>query len=454
MEINNISWDQTVDFLVVGTGAGAMTAGIVAHDLGAKVLLIEKSPQYGGSSAMSGGGLWVPNNHLMERNGFKDSIEQALTYLKNCVGDVIPEIRLTTYLQNAPKALQYLHERTRLKLHIVPDYSDYYQDLPGALEGGRCLEAMPFDSSQLDEEEFLKMRESPPQELIMGRVSMTIAEAQAMMTHSPGWVSLFMKRIIEYACDLPWRFKSKRDRRSSFGNALIAPLRLSLIDRNIPLWLNTAAKHLIVEDGRVVGVEVEKEGRPFRIQAEKGVLLAAGGFDNNAAMRKKYLPGPTDTQWSCGNPYSTGDTVTMGQEIGAGLELMDEAWWGETVVVPGEERARMMVIEKSLPGGVMVNKLGQRFVKETSAYDDVVKAMYGKNTAEAPCIPAYLIFDAQFRKNYPVGPLLPGAQQPDWAVPSEIKKLFIKKADTLDELAAKLGIEAGGLKDTVKKMNE
>ena len=453
MENSTTQWDSSVDFLVVGTGAGGMTAAITAHDLGANTLLIEKSPQYGGSSAMSGGGLWVPNNHMMAAAGFSDNPEDAFAYVKGCVGDVVPEKRLRTYLETAPKAVQYLCEKTQVKLHIVPDYADYYQDVPGSKEGGRCLEASAIDGRQLSEDEFLEMRATPPQEVIMGRISMIISEAQALLTRSPGWVQTFAKLVFKYLSDIPWRFKSKRDRRCAMGNALVCGLRLSVRDRNIPLWLNTPAKRLMVEDGRVVGLEAEKDGKPFFIRAEKGVLFAAGGFDNNAEMRKKYLPQPSRTEWSCGNPYSTGDAISMGQEVGAGVELMDEGWWGPTVVVPGEERARMLVIEKSLPGGVMVNKQGKRFVKETAAYNDIVKAMYAANTDESPCIPAYLVFDATFRNKYPCGPLLPGAQQPDWMVSGEIKETFIKKSDTLAGLAALMGIDAAGLSDTVSQMN-
>lgn len=454
MASEGISWDHEVDFLVVGSGAGGMTGAIVAHDLGAKTLLIEKSPQFGGSSAMSGGGLWIPNNHMMKASGFTDSYDDALTYVKSCVGASVPEERLASYLRNAPKAVQYLCDKTQLKLHIVRDYADYYQDLPGALEGGRCLEATPYNGSRMSDEEFLQLRATPPQALVLGRISMTISEAQALLTRSPGWVMILIKRAFEYLRDIPWRFKSRRDRRCAFGNALIAPLYQSIKERGIPLWLNTCSMHLLVEGGRVVGVEVKRDGKRQNIRATKGVLLAAGGFDNNPLMRKKFLPEPSLAEWGCGNPAATGDAITMGQEIGAGLEMMDEAWWGPTVVVPGEERARMMVIEKSLPGGMFVNKAGKRFVKETNAYDDVVKAMYANNTSESPCIPAYLIFDANFRKKYPVGPLLPGAQQPDWMVKREIQEHFIKKAATIEELAQKMGIDPAGLVSTIEKMNE
>lgn len=442
-----------VDVLVVGSGVGAMSAAITAHDLGARVLMVEKSPQYGGSSAMSGGGLWIPNNHLMAAEGFSDTPEEAWEYMKGCVGSDVSDARMRAYLENAPEAIRYLCERTRLRMHVVPDYADYYQHIPGAKEGGRCLEASPFDARQLEEHEFMAMRETVPQELVMNRVSLVISEAQAFLTRSPGWKTLFARRLGEYVGDFAWRSKSRRDRRCAMGNALIGALRLSLRDRGIALWLNAPARHLLVERGQVCGAEIEREGTTTVVRARHGVLLATGGFDNNQALRERFLPQPTRTEWSCGNPYSTGDAVAMAEEVGAGLELMDEAWWGPTVVVPGEERARMLVIEKSLPGGIIVNRNGERFVKETAAYNDIVKAMYANHSERSPCVPAYLVFDANFRRKYPCGPLLPGAQQPDWMVPEAIRRQFIRKAYTLEGLAKLFGIDAGGLRATVAKMN-
>jgi 3-oxosteroid 1-dehydrogenase len=257
-----------------------------------------------------------------------------------------------------------------------------------------------------------------------------------------------------YWLDLPWRFKSKRDRNLAMGNALVGMLRRSLMDRDVPLWLNTAARELIVEDGRVVGMLAEWEGQMLRIQARRGVILAAGGFEGNQAMREKYLPNPTLAEWSCANPNNTGDAISMGLEVGAGIELMDDAWWGPTTVVPGEPHARMLVIEKSLPGSILVNKRGERFVNEAAPYIDVVKAMHEKNTPESPCVPAYLIFDAAFRKKYPCGPMLQASQQPDWALPKVFRQSYLKKADTLEGLAVQLGIDGLRLKESVQKMNE
>ncbi len=452
-ETTQASFDHEVDLLIVGSGAGAMTAGIIAADAGANPLLIEKSPQYGGSSAMSGGGLWVPNNHMMKSNGFHDTTESALTYMKGCVGDEVRDARIHAYLDNAPKAVKHLCEKAQLRMQLVPDYADYYQEIEGSMEGGRCLEASAYHARELGNDEFMRMRETAPQETIMGRISMTIPEAQALLTRSPGWIGKLSKLMLTYAFDLPWRFRSKRDRRLAMGNALVGMLRRSLMDRDVPLWLETPARQLVIEEGRVIGVEAEQHGRTIRIRANKGVVLAAGGFESNQAMREKYLPNPTRAEWTCANPYNTGDISGMGLEAGAALQLMDEAWWGPTAVVPGEDRARMLVIEKSLPGGIIVNKHGKRFVKETAAYIDVVNVMYEREANEEPSVPSYLIFDATYRKKYPVGPLLPGSQQPDWLVARGLKLDFLTRANTLDELASKMGINPSVLSQTVDRFN-
>jgi 3-oxosteroid 1-dehydrogenase len=283
---------------------------------------------------------------------------------------------------------------------------------------------------------------------------MTVVEARTLLCRTPGWIGTTLRLMGNYWIDLPWRFKSKRDRHLSMGNALVGMLRRSLMDRGVPLWLETPARRLVVEDGRVVGVEAEREGRAIRIRARKGVLLAAGGFESSQAMREKYLPNPTRAEWTCGNPHNTGDAIEMGLAVGAGIDLMDDAWWGPTTVVPGEEHARMLVIEKSLPGSILINARGERFVNEAAPYVDVVKAMYEKHTPEAPAVPASLIFDANFRKKYPCGPLLQATQQPDWSLPKALKQGYLKKADTLEGLAAQLGIDAEGLKATVAKFNE
>ncbi len=448
------SWDDTVDVLVVGSGAGAMCAAVTAHDQGAKVLVIEKSDRYGGSSAMSGGSLWIPNNHLMKGVGVDDSVDDALTYLRGATKGTTPDDRLTMFVEWGPKMLKWVCDNTRLKVDAIAGYADYYPRVAGSKPGARTVEARTFDGKLLGDE-LLKMRDSGLQTLMLGRVCFTAAEARVLLCRNPGWIKLTMKLMMRYWFDLPWRFKSKRDRSLAMGNGLVGPLRLSLMDRKIPLQLNTPCKDVVVENDRVVGVIAEKNGKTIRIRATKGVVFGAGGFEGSQAMRDKYLPAPAKEEWSCANPANTGDIHAIGLKLGVPLDRMDDGWWGPVTVVPGEARARMLVIEKSLPGGILVNKKGQRFVNEAAPYVDVVNAMYANNSPENPSIPAYLVFDARYRKTYPVGPFLPGAQQPDSMIPKNLKAVnYLKKADTIDALAAQIGVDTAGLKATIARFND
>lgn len=446
------SWDHSVDLLVVGSGAGAMTAAIVACDRGAETLLIEKSSQYGGASAMSGGSLWIPNNHLMLDAEVNDTRTDALTYLASATAGRVPEEKLKAYVDSAPEMLRYLTEKTHLRCQALPHYCDYYPTIPGSKPGARSIEADTFDGRLLGED-VLRLREPAVQTLIMGRVSMTAAEARILLVRSRGWIGLMLRLMLRYALDVPWRFRSKRDRALTMGNALVGRLRLSLMDRGIPLWLETPACELVIADGRVEGVVAEREGRRVRIRARKGVILAAGGFEGSQALREKYLPNPTRAEWSAANPHNTGDALLMGLAVGAATDFLDDAWWGPTTVVPGETRARMLVIEKGLPGSILVNQAGERFVDEAAPYIDVVRAMYEKNAPGAGSVPAYLVFDGRFRRSYPFGPFLQSSQQPDLLISSYIQNGYLRKADTLRGLAAKLGVDADGLEATVRKMN-
>jgi 3-oxosteroid 1-dehydrogenase len=446
-------WDEEVDLLVVGSGAGAMTAGVVGHDRHGKVLLIEKSDRYGGSSAMSGGSLWIPRNHFMEGTGIEDSREEAMVYLREITAGEVDSEKLEAFVDHSADALRYLADRAHVNMYSMPAYSDYYPRAKGSKPGGRSLDPETFDARSLGDD-LLNMRDQNLQMLVMGRLFMTIPESRTMLTRAPGWIWLLMRLAFRYISDLPWRFKSKRDRFLAMGNALVGMLRQAMLDRGIPLWLNAGAEEFVVEDGRVIGVVVMREGERVRVRARKGVILAAGGFEGSQAMREKYLPAPTRVDWTCANRDNTGDVIGMARDLGAGVEFMDEAWWGPVTVVPGEENARMLVIEKSLPGSVMVNKRGERFVNEAAPYIDVVNAQYASDSEESPCVPCYLIFDARFRRSYPIGPLLPGAQQPDLFLGDLLRDGYLKKANSVGELATQLGLDPTTLETTVARYNE
>jgi len=445
-------WDHHVDLVIVGSGVGAMVAALAAHDAGARPLLIERSDRYGGSSAMSAGGLWVPDNRLMEEIGLEDSAEEAWTYLSGATRGLVPEERLRAFLRHGPDMIDYLCRETHLDL-VPLEYPDYYPLLPGSTTGGRALEPTHFHASALGDE-FLKMRDQSLQSMIAGRIFMTLAEIRPILCRAPGWLSTTLELMARYWLDLPWRFRSRRDRNLALGNALIGMLRRSLMDRDVPLWLETPARELIQEEGRVVGVEAEQEGRSIRIRADRAVFLAAGGFEANQAMRDEYLPHPTRTDWTCANPHSQGDAITMGLSLGAGLDLMDDAWWGPVSVVPGEDRARMLVIEKSMPGSILVDSRGRRFVNESLPYADVVNETYASHTPDAATVPAWLVFDATYRRSYPCGPALQSAYQPDWALPKALRDGFLIRTSSLRELAERIGVDASGLESTVTRVNE
>jgi 3-oxosteroid 1-dehydrogenase len=449
MDVTN--WDHQTDALVVGSGAGALVAALVAHDGGARTLVVEGSDRYGGSSAMSGGGLWIPCNRLMGQIGFEDSPEEAFEYLCAATQGIVPPERMRAYIQNAPEMVEYLLRETRVDLMPL-EYPDYYAALPGWRGGGRALEAKHFHARQLGDE-FERMRNQSHQSQIMGRMAMTLMEIRAILGRAPGWLGQTARLALQYWTDLPWRLHSRRDRNLAMGNALVGMLRRSLMDRQIPLWLESPARELIVSDGRVVGARIEQAGRSLRVRAQRGVFLACGGFEANQALREKYLPHPTSAAWTCANPRSQGDAIEMGRAVGARLAQMDDAWWTPVSVVPGEERARMSIIELSMPGGILVNSKGRRFLNESLPYTDIVDAIYAGHSQEAACVPAWLVFDATYRRRYPVGPILQSSLRPDWSLPRALREEFLVRAGSLRELAGRLGIDPDGLEATVARVN-
>ncbi|OWL89232.1 FAD-binding protein [Halopseudomonas aestusnigri] len=444
------------DLIVVGSGAGAMTAAITAADQGLSVLMVEKAAQYGGTSALSGGGIWIPNNHYFKAIGGKDSEELAWTYLKAAVGDRVDERRLRTYLHKSPEMIAWLEDNTRVRYAVAEKYPDYYQHLPGALPGGRSLDPELFDLSQLGDE-LGNLREGAPGNMLMGRIAWTARDAHKAMSKSRGWRLMVLWMMLRYKLDFRWRRKtgSRRDRRTALGNALIASLRASMMDRNIPLWLSTNFTDLVIEDGRVCGIQVERAGRVEVLRARRGVILGSGGFEQNQALRDKYLPQPTKAAWSA-TPAgaNTGAALEAAQRIGAATDLMEWGWWAPSLLVPGEDRARGIFAERAFPGAIVVNSLGQRFVNEAAPYLEFVDAMYRNNEQTGgKCVPAWAIFDSHFRFNYAMGPLMPAQIMPDIRLRKEWLNNLYYKADTLDALAGQIGVDAAGLKETVSKMN-
>ncbi|WP_137822970.1 FAD-binding protein [Pseudomonas sp. D(2018)] len=451
MSANSPQWDDSCDVLVVGSGAGAMTAALRAHDLGSKVLVVEKSDRYGGTSAISGGGIWIPCNHRIAALGGQDSAEEAIAYIHAVTHGEIDDGRIEAYVEQGHVVVRYLEERSRVRFEAQPRYADYYPEVPGGKPGFRSMDPLPFDARELGDE-FARMREPSPGTLMMGRMGMTMKEAQVLLCRGPGWFGLTLKIFWRYWRDLPGRLRSRRDRFLTLGNALVAALRCSLLDRQVPVWLDCRLERLIEEEGRVVGAELVRAGRLLRVRAQHGVVLGAGGFERNQVMRSQYHAQPSRSDWSATPPYNTGDAIRAGQALGAATALMDHSWWAPTTHVEGEEKQRALFVERTLPGCVMVNSAGQRFVNEAAPYTDIVYAMYENNREGATSVPCWLVFDAEFRRKYPCGALLPGYAMPDSRLPKHLHSYF-HKADSLHELAEKTGIEAMGLLRTIDRFN-
>ena len=452
---NNNNWDREVDVLVVGTGNGGLTSAICNYEMGSKdVLIIEKSNKVGGTSATSGGGIWIPNNHYAKACGAEDSYEDAREYLRQTLaGEDVPEELVDAYLVNGPKMLQFLHDRTRVRYESLEHYPDYYTNLPGARAGHRSLEPAPFMASDLGPN-YKNLTYTHFMMRMFGVIHFTQVEAHVLMVQLPGWKKLLGKMIWEYISDIPWRLRTKISRRLCCGSAGVGRLYASVLDRNIPIQFNTAMTQLIVEDGRVVGAEVKHNGATQRIHARKAVVLAAGGFEKNQQLREKYLPQPTNTEWSAGCVHNTGDPLLAGQALGAKTRLMENAWWTTTLCVPDEEAPRLSIMEKSFPGSCVVNKKGERFANESQNYMAFQKELFKAHSDDNPCAPAYHVFDAQFRRNYITGPLMTESMKPDWTIPKKwFEEGFVAKANTIRELAEQLGIDADGLENTIEKMN-
>jgi 3-oxosteroid 1-dehydrogenase len=449
-------WDHSVDVLVVGSGNGAFTAALSCYEMGLKdVLMVEKSAEIGGTSATSGGGVWIPNNRYAKAAGAVDSFADAKSYLLSTTpeGEVDEEM-VDTYLTNGPKMIDFLHERSDVRYETLAHYPDYYTNIEGSRTGHRSMEPERFDSSLLGDD-VKRLRPSHHMMRMFGCIYFTQVEAALLTLQGPGWIKLTLKLVAQLALDFAWWLRGHgNSRQVCTGAAGVARLWYSAKQRNIPLWASSPMTQLIEEEGKVVGAVIQRDGKTLRVEARKGVILAAGGFERNQAMREQYLPAPTSTDWSGGVEGNTGDAIQEGLRLGAATRLMDGAWWCTTVSVPGEPAPRLSIMEKSFPGSCIVNLRGERFANESQNYMAFQKDLYKQHSEAAPCSPMYQIFDARFRRDYIVGPLMTASLKPDWTIPKEwFDSKLVGKAKSVRELAEQLGIDAENLEKTVAKMN-
>lgn len=446
-------WDHAVDLLIAGSGAAAMAAGIRAADLDLSVLLVEKGSHYGGSTAMSGGVCWVGAHPEMAELGIADSDEEVLQYLRAITQGQTPEVLLRTYVSESKRMLSYFERHTHIHFQALRDYCDYYAEWPGGKPGGRSMEPLPFDGTRLGDD-FRYLHRPADSALVLGKFMITAREARKFIVLGLGSVVALAWNLTRYALRARRRRLFGRDPYLTNGNALIGRLRLSLKDRDVPIWLQAPLVDLVEGRGRVAGAVIEREGRVMRVRARHGVLLACGGFERNLAMRQEYGPAPAAIDWTAGNEDNTGDAIRLGRKLGAAVALMDEAWWTPVTQYPGTASGWVLVVEKSLPGGIFVDGRGRRFTNEAAPYHDVVTDMLENHRRNGCGVPAWMVFDGHYRRNYIAGPIGPGRFLPDKALPRRVRTQLLVKAPCLGELAERLEIDPQVLAETVSHYNE
>ena len=430
----------TYDVAVVGAGAAGMTAALTAAKLGLSVVVIEKAAVYGGSLARSGSGIWIPNNSVILAAGVPDTAAQAAEYLAAVANGGSTAARQAAFLSNGPAMLDFVMSASPLKYQWMKGYSDYYCLLPGAMPNGRSVEPTMINGKILGSE--LANLRAP---------YMAVPSGLVVYDADYKWIQIAAVNAygaeVEAGCVTAGTGAALLGETPlTMGQASAAGLRAGLLKAGVPVWLSTPLESLNLTNGTATGVVATVNGVSSLINATSGVIIAAGGFEHNLAMRTQYLPQPTSTAWTLGADTNTGDGIQAGLAAGAAVALMDEAWWGPVIATPGQPY--FCLAERTEPGGLIVNQAGQRFVDEAAPYGDVVNAMYKQN-ATSPDIPSWLIVDQNYRNRYMFDETLPVLPLPS----SWYSAGAVYSSATIGGLANAIGVPAGNLAATITRFN-
>jgi 3-oxosteroid 1-dehydrogenase len=437
--------DKVVDLLVVGSGTG-MAAALAAHERGLTVLIVEKSPYVGGSTARSGGALWLPASPILADKGAGDTMQRAETYLQSVVAGTAPAERSAAYLRNVTSMIAMLLRTTPIRLSWAKDYSDYHPEEPGGTAGGRTCECRPLNSAILRE--------------YRTRLRPGIMEANVPMpttTADYRWMNL-MARVPRKG--IPTIAKRVAQgvgglligrRYVAGGQALAAGLFAGVVRAGIPIWTSTELQRLTTDDGRVTGAVVGHDGHEVTVTARRGVVLAAGGFDHSMAMRWKFQSESLGEHLSLGAETNTGDAIHAAQDLGAATDLMDQAWWFPAVApLPGGAPS-VMLAERSLPGSLIVDQSGARFINEATDYMSFGQCLLERERSGNPVETMWIIFDQQYRNSYVFG----GALFPRMPIPQSWYEAGIAhRSNDLADLAEMIGVPRTSFSATMTRFNE
>lgn len=424
--------DMATDVVVVGGGVAGLCAAIAAHDAGARTLLLEASPLLGGTASWSGGAVWIPMNRCMRQAGRPDSREAALQYMRACAQGESPTELLDTYLDEGPAVIEFLEGATPLRFEpgTMPDYYDKY---PGAVHRpghSRSIAPAIFDTNRLGARRSL-LRRSP-----YGTIPLSFEE-----------FSRFEAILHPERIDFELMSRRLKEGYVGWGEALSAALLAAVLERDIEVRTNSRVQRLVIDNG-VRGVRLDTDGASYEVSARRGVVLCTGGFEWDSALVAeqfggvRWIPSTVET--------NRGDGWRMAEQAGARLANRGVCWGWPTYVIPGEVRSeglplvRTTLVERGLPHSILVNRHGERFVDESAPYHRILKVLLERGAQGFRHLPAWQVFDEQFRDKYAFGPVMPGQPAPDW----------MRRFDSVGQLAEGLGLPKDALTRTLAQFND
>jgi 3-oxosteroid 1-dehydrogenase len=423
---------EQFDVVVLGTGAAGLTAAIAAHESGASVVVFEKADLVGGTTAWSGGQVWIPNNPHMPEVGVADSREKSIEYIMSLSRDMLEQSLVEAYVDAGPEMIELLEAKTPVQFYAVAGMPDYHPEFPGGSPGGgRTLECPIFPFDELGD---WASRVTPSPYFHDPRITMSETSLGKAVPEPPSEEELARRSI--------------RNERGS-GQALAGRLLRACLDRGIEPRTSCAGQSLIIEEGAVVGIMVDTPDGPLEVRATKGVILASGGFEWNEQLRRAFLRGPMSHPVSI--ETNTGDGLLMAMKAGAMLSNMREAWWIPVGEVPLDSNPTGKVLvngQRTLPHSIMVNKRGRRFTNEAANYNAFGAAFHVEDVSrfEYANLPCWLVFDQTYVDRY-------GFRVTAGGVGSEVPS-WVPRGETASELAEVLGIDTDALEATIERWNE